>query len=50
MSRVIRINFLSPRIVNAIRNGNQPATLTAAWLRREDLPLDWDQQWEALTG
>jgi DNA invertase Pin-like site-specific DNA recombinase len=50
MSRVIRMNFLSPRIVDAILSGTQPATLTAAWLRREDLPLDWEQQWEALTG
>ncbi|MDP3673768.1 MAG: ParB/Srx family N-terminal domain-containing protein [Novosphingobium sp.] len=25
-------------------------TLTAAWLRREDLPLNWEQQWEALAG
>ncbi len=50
MSRLIRINFLSPRIVEAILNGTQPVTLTARWLRRNDLPLDWDQQWEALTG
>ena len=50
MSRVIRMNFLAPRIVEAILDGTQPVTLTAAWLRREDLPIEWDQQWEALAG
>ncbi len=50
MSRVIRINVLSPRIVEAILTGTQPVTVTARWLRRNDLPLDWDQQWEALTA
>lgn len=49
MSRVIRMNFLSPRIVEAILNGAQPVTLTARWLRRDDLPLDWERQWEMLT-
>lgn len=43
MSRVIRINFLSPRIVEAILDGTHPVNLTARWLRRNDLPLDWDQ-------
>ena len=50
MSRVIRMNFLAPRIVEAILDGTQPVTLTAAWLRREDLPIEWEQQWEALAG
>ena len=50
MSRVLRMNFLSPRIVDAILSGTQPVTLTAAWLRRSDLPLDWEQQWETLAA
>ncbi|QYU70544.1 recombinase family protein [Leptolyngbya sp. 15MV] len=50
MSRVIRMNFLSPRIVDAILAGTQPVTLTAAWLRRHDLPLEWDAQADALVG
>lgn len=40
---MIRINFLSPRIVEAILDGTHPVNLTARWLRRNDLPLDWDQ-------
>lgn len=50
VSRVFRMNFLSPRIVEAILDGTQPAMLTGRWLRRDDLPADWDRQWEMLTG
>ena len=42
------MNFLAFRIVEAILDGTHPVTLTAAWLRREDLPIEWEQQWEAL--
>jgi site-specific DNA recombinase len=48
MSRVIRVNLLSPRIIDAILAGTQPVKLTARWLRRNDLPLDWDEQWNLL--
>lgn len=50
MSRVIRVNFLSPRIIDAILTGTQPVNLTARWLRRNDLPLDWDEQWDLLAS
>jgi hypothetical protein len=50
MSRIIRINFLSPRLVEAILDGSQPVTLTATWLRRNDLLLEWDRQWDALAS
>ncbi|MGX7926564.1 hypothetical protein ACWPMX_08325 [Tsuneonella sp. HG094] len=50
MSRVIRINFLSPRIIDAILAGTQPVNLTARWLRQNDLPLNWDEQWDLLAG
>ena len=50
MSRVFRVNFLSPRIIDAILTGTQPVNLNARWLRRNDLPLDWDEQWELLAS
>ncbi|MCT2558459.1 hypothetical protein N0B51_05645 [Tsuneonella sp. YG55] len=50
MSRVIRINFLSPRIIDAILAGTQPVNFTARWLRRNDLPHDWDDQWDLLVS
>lgn len=50
VSRVVRMNFLSPRIVEAMLDGTHPVQLNARWLRRDDLPNEWEQQWEALTG
>ena len=50
VTRIIRMNFLSPQIVEAILDGTQPAVLTGRWMRRDDLPVEWEQQWDALTG
>jgi site-specific DNA recombinase len=44
VSRLVRLNFLAPPIVEAILAGTQPATVTAASLRSADLPIDWNQQ------
>ena len=50
MSRVIRLNFLAPAIVDAILAGTQPVTLTAGKLRSDDFPIEWERQWETLAG
>jgi site-specific DNA recombinase len=50
-SRLIRLAFLAPDILRAIMDGRQPAGLSAAALLQEcrrGLPLDWQQQREAL--
>ena len=44
ISRVVRLNFLAPAIVDAILSGSQPTTVTAAALRAADLPTGWDEQ------
>lgn len=44
ISRVVRLNFLAPVIVDAILSGSQPITVTAATLRAADLPTRWDEQ------
>ena len=45
VSRLLPLAFLSPRIVNAILTGEQPADLTARYLAREiDLPIIWTAQ------
>lgn len=44
VSRVVRLNFLAPPIVEAILNGTQPVSLTAASLRSADVPDAWDEQ------
>ncbi len=47
--RLIRLGFLSPRIVAAIIDGRQPPDLTViALARRLDLPLIWSAQEQAL--
>ena len=47
--RLIRLGTLSPRIVDAIVEGRQPADLTVIGLtRRIDLPLLWSAQEQAL--
>ena len=44
ISRVVRLNFIAPAIVDAILSGSQPITVTAATLRAADLPTKWDEQ------
>ncbi len=47
--RLVRLGFLSPRILEAIVEGRQPADLTViAVARRLDLPLVWNAQEQAL--
>jgi site-specific DNA recombinase len=49
VSRLIRLGFLAPEIVEAMVEGRQPAELSAESLSRHgDLPLDWQQQRAAL--
>jgi site-specific DNA recombinase len=49
LARLLRVSWLSPRIVEAILEGHQPARLTRKWLIEVDLPIDWSEQ-EQLLG
>ncbi|MGE4323891.1 MAG: recombinase family protein [Sphingobium sp.] len=44
VSRLVRLNFLAPAIVEAILAGTQPASVTATSLRTANLPIDWNEQ------
>lgn len=45
ISRVVRLNFLSPQIVDAIMGGSQPADLTGSKLTMlRDFPATWNEQ------
>jgi hypothetical protein len=44
ISRIIRLAFLAPDIVEAILAGRQPAELTPRHLMRSELPLEWHRQ------
>lgn len=49
VSRVIQLAFLSPRIIESIIGGRQPADLRAEKITRKiDLPYEWDQQHKLL--
>lgn len=49
LTRLLRLSFLSPKIVEAIANGIQPRGLTRRMLLSCDLPIDWAEQ-ERLFG
>ena len=48
VTRILRLAYLAPDIIEAILAGRQPGELTLARLLKTDLPLDWDAQREAL--
>jgi site-specific DNA recombinase len=49
VSRVIRLSFLAPDIVETIVEGRQPTSLTAEALTRHiEIPLEWRSQKTAL--
>lgn len=43
---LLRLTLLSPAIVLDLLAGRQPKTLTLAWLKNHELPVDWDAQRE----
>jgi site-specific DNA recombinase len=49
LARLLRVSWLSPRIVEAILEGHQPARLSRKWLLEVDLPSEWSEQ-EQLLG
>ena len=50
VNQLVRLAFLSPRIMQAIIDGRQPADLTTKTFSRiAEFPIDWPEQ-EALLG
>ena len=50
VQRLLRLGFLSPRLVEAIAEGRQPLNLTVIKLtRRIDLPALWNAQEQLLS-
>jgi DNA invertase Pin-like site-specific DNA recombinase len=44
LARLLRISWLSPRIVEAVTAGTQPKAVTRKALLSADIPLAWDEQ------
>ena len=49
VSRVVRLNFLAPALVEEILAGKQAASVSAQSLRLSDLPVDWGSQKQLFT-
>lgn len=48
VTRLLKIAYLAPDIIEAILASRQPRELTLAQLFRTDIPLDWQAQRQAL--
>lgn len=49
ITRILRLAFLSPDVVNAIMTGSQPCWLDSVSLCSKDsISLDWEQQRQGL--
>lgn len=44
LARLLRLSWMSPRIIDAIADGTQPKGLTRRALLICDMPIDWAQQ------
>ena len=49
MSKLLRVSWISPRIIEAVASGSQPKALNRNRLLEADLPADWAEQ-EVLLG
>lgn len=49
LTKLVRISWLSPRIIESIAAGSQPSTINRTTLLEMELPTDWADQ-EALLG
>jgi len=48
LGKLLRLSWLSPRLAEAIADGDQPQFLTRSRLLEADLPIDWSEQEELL--
>lgn len=49
LARLLRLSWMSPKIIDAIAQGSQPKGLTRRSLLNSDMPIDWAEQ-ERLFG
>ena len=46
MAKLLRLSWLSPRVVEAITSGSQPKSMNRTQLLEAELPLNWaEQEW-----
>ena len=47
---MIGLAFLAPDILDQVAAGRQPVAFTSEWVKRHQLPADWDQQLQIVGG
>ncbi|MES2335952.1 MAG: recombinase family protein [Pseudomonadota bacterium] len=50
IQQMIRLAFLAPDILDQVAAGRQPVAFTSEWVKRWQLPADWDQQRQIVGG
>jgi len=50
IQQMIGLAFLAPGILDQVAAGRQPVAFTSEWVKRRQLPADWDQQRQIVGG
>ncbi len=50
VQQIIGLAFLAPDILDQVAAGSQPVAFTSEWVKRHQLPADWDQQRQIVGG
>ena len=50
IQQMIGLAFLAPDILDQVAAGRQPVAFTSEWVKRRQLPADWDQQRQIVGG
>jgi site-specific DNA recombinase len=48
MTKLLRVSWLSPRIIEVITSGSQPKAVSRGRLLETELPVDWPEQEQML--
>ena len=48
IQNLLRLAFVSPKIITMIEQGQQPVSLTTQWLLNNTLPYDWNKQYQLI--
>lgn len=48
IQNLLRLAFISPKIITMIEQGQQPISLTTKWLLNNTFPYDWNEQYQLI--
>ena len=50
VNALLRLTLLSPEMIRNLLDGHQPKTLSILWLKKNELPWNWDEQRDLFGG